>query len=164
MTQAMLLGDHQPRQLADAIRDINADRKDPTISRIIATLTLGFWTAMFGEAYEDAWQQGLHRVARRSDGKGLRRKDFAEPLGRIRKLRNRIAHHEPIIHSDLHKTHAQIVQLIAWLSPPAADWCGVHSRFCEVCPLQLHLEIKQTSAPGGSKPRECATESHHRLG
>jgi hypothetical protein len=145
LVRELLLGDHQPGQLADAIRDIHADRKEATASRIVAGLTLGFWTAMFGKAYENLWQQGLHRVAARADGKGLRRKDFAEPLGRIRKLRNRIAHHEPIIHSDLHKTHAQILQLIAWLSPPAAAWCVAYSRFRSVCPEPLHLEIKRAS-------------------
>jgi hypothetical protein len=142
---ALLLGDHQPAQIENAIRDIQADRKEPTPSRIVAALTLGFWTAMFGRLYEDRWQQGLHRIAKRTDGRGLRRKDFSEPLGRIRKLRNRIAHHEPVIYSDLHKTHAQILTLIQWLSPPASDWCAAHSRFPDVCPADLHIAIKQAS-------------------
>jgi mono/diheme cytochrome c family protein len=33
-------------------------------------------------------------------GKGLRRKDFSGPLSPIRTVRNRIAHHEPIITWD----------------------------------------------------------------
>jgi hypothetical protein len=143
--EALLLGDHQPGQVREAVKGLLDDGKDATPNRIVAALTLGFWTAVVGRVYENAWQQGLHRVARREDGRGFARKDLAAPLMRIRNLRNRIAHHEPIIYSDLHKTHEQMLQLITWLSPPAAEWCRTHGRFPRVCPAGLHLEIKDAS-------------------
>jgi hypothetical protein len=91
---------------------------------------------MFSPAYETLWQQTLNRIARRSDGRGLRRKDFSEPLTRIRLLRNRIAHHEPILHWDLPKHYSNVLQIIGWLSPIAAEWCVLQSRFEEVYPLK----------------------------
>ena len=130
----VLLGQWQPEQLAKAIADVEEDRKEPTPGRIVAALTLSFWTSMFGKDYETLWQKTLHRIGRRADGKGLRRKDFSGPLAPIRQLRNRIAHHEPILMWNLPKRYASMLELTSWLSPAAADWCRTHSRFEQVHP------------------------------
>ncbi len=126
-----------PRQvemLAKARQDLRDAHKVETPGAVVAALTFGFWTAMLGREYEDLWQQRLHRIARRADGKGLRRKDFSRPLGPIRLLRNRIAHHEPILQWDLPKHHAAVLELTGWLSPVAADWCRANGRFPTVYP------------------------------
>jgi hypothetical protein len=139
----VLLAEWQPDQLAKAINDLEQDGKEATPGRIVAALTFGFWTSMFGKDYEVLWQTTLHRVGRRQDGKGLRRKDFSGPLAKIRNLRNRIAHHEPILKWDLPKHHDKIIELTGWLSPPAAAWCAANSRFPELCPAErivLHQE------------------------
>lgn len=127
-------GGGQVEQLDKAKADLLRDGKPLDPGRIIAALTFGYWTAFFGKDYETLWQQHLHRIARREDGKGLRRKDFATPLGPLRTLRNRIAHHEPILYWDLPKHHQRIIELTAWLSPAGAAWCRTHSRFSEVYP------------------------------
>ena len=87
---------------------------------------------MLGRPYENVWQTDLHRIARREDGKGLRRKDFSGPLTPIRLLRNRIAHHEPILGWDLPKHHDAMLRLVGWLAPVAADWCRGLDRFSAV--------------------------------
>ena len=46
-------------------------------------------------------------------------------------LRNRIAHHEPIIAWDLPKHYRRMIEMTGWLCPAAADWCEAHSRFLE---------------------------------
>lgn len=135
----MLLGDYQPTQLAKAMEDIKRRGVDPKPGRVVAELTFSFWTAMFGAAYETLWQTSLHRIGSRSDGKGLRRKDFSGPLAPIRTLRNRIAHHEPILAWNLAKHHNKMVELTGWLSPSAAAWCRTHSRFQEVHPAERVL-------------------------
>jgi hypothetical protein len=142
-----LTGDKQPEHLAKAIRDIESERREPTPGRIVAALTFGFWTAMLGASYEDLWQQTLHSIGRKKNGKGLRRKDFSAPLTPIRMLRNRIAHHEPIIAWDLAKHHAKIVEMTEWLSPAAAAWCTKLDRFSEVYPAErVHLaDVQATS-------------------
>lgn len=124
----------QQDRLAAAIDNIAQTRKEPTPGRIVATLTFGFWTAMLGSGYESLWRTGLHRIARRENGRRLKRKDFSKPLHTIRTLRNRIAHHEPIIHWDLRRHHDTIIQLTGWLSPAAADWCLSHSRLPSILP------------------------------
>lgn len=126
--------DIQRDQLTKAVADIRTENKEPTPGRIVAALTFSFWTSMLSPTYETLWQTTLHRIARREDGKGLRRKDFSRPLNQIRVLRNRIAHHEPILHWNLPKHHAAIIQLTRWLSPAAADWCCLYTRFDTVHP------------------------------
>lgn len=132
----VLQGRWQTDQLTKAIEDIREEGREPTPGRVVAALTFSFWTAMFGREYETLWQTTLHRIARRPDGKGLRHKDFSGPLSQIRALRNRIAHHEPILQWDLPRHHGNIVKLTGWLSPPAAEGCKAHSRFPEVHPRE----------------------------
>jgi hypothetical protein len=145
-----LLGKWQPDQLAKAIEEVREGRREPTPGRIVAALTFSFWTAMFGKEYETLWQTTLHHIGSRPDGKGLTRKHFSAPLAPIRTLRNRIAHHEPIIAWDLPKHYGRIVELTGWLSPSAAEWCAAHSRFSAVYPpepITLHRDGDPDDAP-----------------
>jgi hypothetical protein len=130
----VLLNDRQPDQLTKAVEDLKAVNKMPTPGRIVAALSFGFWTAMFGPHYEGLWRTTLHRIAAKPDGKRLRRKDFSGPLTPIRTIRNRIAHHEPIITWDLPGIHKRMVELTRWLSPAAAAWCRENDRFERVYP------------------------------
>lgn len=123
---------HQRRQVTEALNELAKAKKVATPGRVVAALTFSFWTAMFGRPYENLWQMHLHRIARRPDGRGLRRKDLAGELTLIRHLRNRVAHHEPILHCDLPARHANVVKITGWLSPEAAAWCKELDRFPEV--------------------------------
>lgn len=129
-----LIGDRQPEQLAKALGDIARAGREPTAGRIVAELTFSFWTAMLGADYDPLWQTHLHRIARKPYGKGVARKQLSGPLTPIRILRNRIAHHEPIITWDLTKHYNNMVTITGWLSPAAAVWCQAHCRFSEVHP------------------------------
>lgn len=135
----LLAIEHQRLRVAEAVENLRAEHKEPTSGQIVAALTFSFWTSMFGPVYETLWQQGLHQIARREDGRGLRRKDFSGPLMSIRKLRNRVAHHEPILRWDLPKHHETILRLTGWLSPAAAAWARRNSRFQEVHPRERVL-------------------------
>lgn len=141
----------QPEMLARARQDLRDAGKAESPGALVAALTFGFWTALLGKEYEDLWQRTLHRIARRSDGKGLRRKDFTRPLGPLRMLRNRIAHHEPVLHWDLPKHHVALLALTSWLSPVAAEWSRAHSRFEALYPpegIVLHLSAPPVSRSG----------------
>ena len=131
-----LLVENQISQLEKARKDVYHKTTEPTPGDIVAALTFSFWTSMLARAYEGLWQTTLNRIARRGDGKGLRRKDLSGPLAPIRVLRNRLAHHEPILHWDLGKQSDKILQITGWLSPSAASWCDNHSRFREVWPAE----------------------------
>lgn len=132
--ESFLRVEYQNRQLSDAYEETARATREPTPGRIVAALGFGFWTSMVGHDYENLWQTTLNRIACREDGKGLRRKKLSSSLKTIRVLRNRIAHHEPILHWNLPKHHDNTVQITRWLSPAAAGWSLRHSRFPEVYP------------------------------
>ena len=127
-------GVRQAEQLAKAKADLAEEKKDCAPGRVVAALTFGYWTAFFGPDYEELWRQNLYKIAVHPEGKPLRRKSFSTPLTPIRVLRNRIAHHEPILSWNLPKHYGQILDLTEWLSPSAAQWCRTHSRFLEIHP------------------------------
>lgn len=126
------LGARQAEQVAKAKRDLIDSGKAVEPSRVVAALTFGYWTACFSSDYEQLWRLGLHKIAQTADGKALRRRQFTQPLLPLRMLRNRVAHHEPIIHWSLDRHHANILGLLDWLSPAAGMWCRENSRFKSV--------------------------------
>lgn len=130
----LVTGPYQCEQVVQAMEELTKAGKPMTGGGVVAGLTFSFWTTMFNKDYETLWQQTLHRIADPGAPKGLKRKSFSGPLTRIRILRNRIAHHEPILAWDLRKHHAQMLELIEWLSPPAAAWCRENDRFPETYP------------------------------
>jgi hypothetical protein len=130
----LLLVPHQREQVANAVTALIKDGKAPLPGRVVAALTFSFWTAMISPAYEDLWRSTLNAVATKQDGKRLARKQLSRPLMPIRVLRNRIAHHEPILHWDLPKHHDLMVEIATWLSPATARWCADIDRFAEVFP------------------------------
>ena len=60
--------------------------------------------------------------------KALARRQAYGPLNDLRKLRNRIAHHEPIFARRLLEDHQRILDVTGWFSPPARTWIERHSR------------------------------------
>ena len=148
------IGKRQPEQIEKAKAELQEYGKPVEPGRVVAALTFGYWTGFFGKPYENLWQQGLHRIAKKPDRKGLMRQAFSEPLMPLRMLRNRIAHHEPILYWNLPKHHRNIMELTEWLSPAAAAWCRQTCRFGSVYPdggiaLTMSAGVKgQTSEQG----------------
>lgn len=146
LDEANLLVEQQRDQVLEAKEGLQREGKELTSGRVLAAVSFSFWTSMFAPPYDSLWQTTLHKIGKREDGKGLRRKDFSTPLATIRLLRNRVAHHEPIIYWDLEKHHAKIRELTRWLAPAAADWCDQHCRFSALHPggkIALHQGDRQ---------------------
>ena len=59
----------------------------------------------------------------------LLRKDVHRVLDEIRFLRNRVAHHEPILQRALTQEHVLVLRAIAWLCTATTSWVAHHSRF-----------------------------------
>jgi len=123
------LHEKQKQKVRRALIELTLNRKAPTPEQVLSTLSFGFWTALLGTDYEELWRTALYNIARKPNGKRVPRKSLSSPLTTIRKLRNRIAHHEPILHFNLPRHHADIRQIIGWLSPEAEQWCAECDRF-----------------------------------
>jgi hypothetical protein len=130
-----------PDKVAEAKRKIQGRRKPLTPGRIVAELSLGFWTALLGPKYEKSlWVPHLHQgfpygvrivtdaVGKPKNGK-IARHQIAARLMDIRDLRNRIAHHEPIVDLNLNEKYREIIEAIGWMCPTTADWVATTNCF-----------------------------------
>jgi hypothetical protein len=91
-------------------------------SNIVAELSLGFWVSLLAQRYsESLWKACLFR-AFTCDGRYMSRKRVHQRLNTLRRFRNRVAHHEPIIFNDLSQIHAELIEAISWMCPITAQW------------------------------------------
>jgi hypothetical protein len=120
-----------PDQLAmlqkaeDALR---REGKPLDAGRIVAELSFGFWTSLFGPRYSALWNKHLVKAFPR---RPLQRSEVQVRLNSIRKLRNRVAHHEPILSRPLQKDVNQIFDALSWIDPITARWVRSNSSFAE---------------------------------
>ena len=109
-----------------------------TPARLVAALSFGFWVSLLGSGgrmdpdgrranYEmTLWRPALRRAFPHRTP--LTRKQAHRPLNALRKLRNRIAHHEPIFARPLLEDHQRILEVTGWISPGVQAWVKHHSR------------------------------------
>lgn len=87
---------------------VKARRQHITVTdgKIIAELTLYFWKRLYSPDYEQSlWRPTLKRTF---PDKNLSRADVAIQLETLYQSRNRLAHHEPVLHQRFHETMTAI--------------------------------------------------------
>jgi hypothetical protein len=129
----ILLGE-EPNKVAAAKRRLRDANKQLEPGRVVAELTFGFWTALFDVRYESTkilWPRLFGQKIFADAPKSRRsRKALSPLLNRVRLLRNRAFHHEPIWHwKDLPDQHALTLELIGWMSPPLRRTVEALDRF-----------------------------------
>jgi abortive infection bacteriophage resistance protein len=130
-TKPVLFLDNQADRLVEAMKDFDKSRPI-TVSDVVASVSFGFWTDILHfEMYDELWRQCTHK-AFPNRPKGTKRNTIAPIVKRLKDLRNRVAHHEPIWNRDLIKEHDAIIDLIAWIDPITSDWIKQHSLFPSV--------------------------------
>ena len=123
----------QNHVLTEALESPERRGKPQSPGRVVAELSFGFWTGLVGKQYEQAfWVPLLHRAfpyavfdapgSKRPNG--YRRSDIAARLDDVRRLRNRIAHHERILDIDSRDKYQKTVQAISWICPVTAMWAA----------------------------------------
>lgn len=86
--------------------------------KIIAEITFYFWKRLYGPDYEQSlWRPSLKRTF---PDKKVKRADVADHLENIYQARNRLAHHEPVLHKRFADTLAAIKYIIERLEAPVA--------------------------------------------
>jgi hypothetical protein len=109
----------------EAITRLQREKKRPTRDRVIASLSFGFWQALFSGTYEELWRKRLWRAFPHGSGK---RREIANLTGPILHFRNRVAHHEPIFFSNLEGHHARILELAGLIDEDAERYIASLSR------------------------------------
>lgn len=131
-TAVLLPGDRS--KVAGAKARLRDAGKPPEPCRLVAELTFGFWTTLFDVRYENTrilWPRLFGQKIFADAPKRFRNRKALSPLlNRVRHLRNRAFHHEPIWHwRDLREQHAIALDLIGWMSPPLRETVGALDRF-----------------------------------
>lgn len=120
-------------KVAAAKRELLREKKPLEAGRIVAELNFGFWTSLLDRRYERIlWPRFLKQVFPAMPRRIRTRHALSQRLNTVRKLRNRVFHHESIITSsipDLHARHKQILEVIAWISPAMGDTIALMDRF-----------------------------------
>lgn len=118
------------REVDSATQRLYDKGKQPAPGRVIAEMSLGFWVGLFANAYDETlWRTHLHRMF---SPRPKRRHELFEMLDRLRTLRNRIAHHEPIFQRRLRDDYDRLVRITSALHPPTCRWLEHHSTVPEV--------------------------------
>jgi hypothetical protein len=128
-----ILHGEESTRVAAAKRRLKEANKALEPGRVVAELSFGFWTALFDVRYENTkilWPRLFGQKIFADAPRNKRsRKALSPLLNRVRLLRNRAFHHEPIWHwKDLPDQHAVTLDLICWMSPlsgrPWRHWIG----------------------------------------
>lgn len=102
-----------------------------TPGHILAELSFAFWVSLFSnKTHQRLWvNAGLRNVFPSGTH---RAKEVHGPLEGLRVLRNRVAHHEPLITRDLVADEQSLNRLAAMINFDSALWIASHSRISEV--------------------------------
>lgn len=100
--------------------------KQPTTGKVVAELKFVFWEKLLTKRYNDTlWGDQIKRIFPHTPTHltpDQIRNHLHESFSIIRKLRNRIAHHEPIFLRNLQTDYQLLHDLILWRDQETADW------------------------------------------
>jgi len=111
-------------RITDARNSILREKKEVTPGKIISELSFGFWTSLLDSRFEKSLWKNL-RLSFPNCPKQIRqRKTMSSKFNGIRKLRNRIFHHEPVTWNIavIKNYRDEIIEAIDWLDKGLLDW------------------------------------------
>ena len=145
-------------QVREAKAKIADSGKIESAGRIVAELNFGFWTSLFEDHYERNTRflpRGIKMVFPGMPKSLHNRKRIKAHLESIRQLRNRVFHHERIIHwKDLPDQHAHIIESIGWISPELFEMALKLDRFLETHKLGIDPWIAKLRNHWPAKPSQ----------
>jgi hypothetical protein len=110
-----------------------------TADDVVAALSFGFWSSILtgpSKVFEQGkyWHLCLHQAFPKWAYKpgAVERQKFVRRVERLRKFRNRVAHHEPVHHRNLAEDHDFLVEMARFMHPDLAEFINGHSRVAGV--------------------------------
>jgi len=118
--------EYQKNCISDARNELAKRTKPRDHGRLVAELHFGFWTSLFNREFEGRWHGVLRHAFPHLSGSMRTRATIAKRLDSIRRFRNRVFHHERILHHPFMAIHRELREAI--------DWMGSEfSAFCSAC-------------------------------
>jgi hypothetical protein len=123
----------EAQAVQDAVNLLKRNRKPITPGAVVAEMSFGFWCSLFDVRYEHSqrlWPWLAGKTLPYAPRYERQRKFLSRRLNRIRLLRNRVFHYEPIWHwHDLTAQHAEAVEFLTWLNADMAAILASVDRF-----------------------------------
>lgn len=111
----------QPRSILQRAVEAAGGHQAPP-GKVIAELPFGFWRYLSSAAHEKTlWVPCLYQAFPR----GTDRREIDRPTGRLHQLRNRVAHHEPLLRTDVAARLEDITQLARMIDPELGQYLAV---------------------------------------
>lgn len=107
--------------------------------KVIPELNFVFWQKMLTARFDqELWQKHFYDIFPNIPNQNSKedRQALYDTVDKIRKLRNRIAHHEPIFFRDLEQEYQLILKVIAYRCKPTAKWLEQYQQVTQL--LQLN--------------------------
>jgi hypothetical protein len=122
------LSEIDAENVSEAKQRILGQHKAVTPDAVISELFLSFWVSLTSRRYtQRLWNRCLHKAF----SPRMKREDAFHTLDRIKKLRNRLAHHQIILRPTLMNEYSETFQLIHKICPITAKWIRSNSTFVE---------------------------------
>lgn len=128
-------------RVSEARTNILREKKIITSGKIIAELSFGFWTSLLDTKFERTLWKNL-RLAFPNCPKAIRkRKTMSSKFNGIRKLRNRIFHHESVTWNMnvILNYRDEIIEGIDWLDKDLLNWSSDLFRLDKVIKKRKNL-------------------------
>lgn len=122
-----VLDNHRRDDIAAARWRFARKHQVETPGKILAELNFGFWRFLLDKKYQTtlwapALRHGFPFLTPRS------RLLVYEPLDHLHRLRNRIAHHEPVHYLPLDDRHDDLLRVVGFIDPVVEAWLAGNSR------------------------------------
>lgn len=90
--------------------------------KVVAELSFGFWRYLLANRYSTTLWPAIRHAFPRLPRRGNTRPLLERPVNDLHLLRNRIAHHEPLIRDPLHKRLASLEYVLDQIDPQVRVW------------------------------------------
>jgi hypothetical protein len=118
----------------------------PATGQVVAELSLGFWRFLLTNTYRGTlWPRSLVQAFPHLPERD--RDTVSREVASMNRLRNRIAHLEPVYHLDLLAEHRSLVRIVGYICPDTARWVEAESSVGAV--LRVRLSRVKKSAQLG---------------
>lgn len=129
LTDPSIVEERGRERVNEAIERLTKAARKQTRARVIASLSFGFWAALFTGRYDDLWRSRLRHAFPNGNGRRRQIHNLVQSIGDIR---NRIAHHEAIFATDLNRQYAKQLELAGLIDGDARDYVAALPRVPDV--------------------------------
>jgi len=114
----------QINSISEARLNILSEKKELTAGRIISELSFGFWTSLFDTKFEMTLWKNLRLTFSNCPKQIRKRKTMSSKFNGIRRLRNRVFHHEAITWNleILNSYKLQMIEGVEWFDKELLEW------------------------------------------